>query len=332
MRTLTRSKSVIDGDKSMNEDIAGFVADTVTSYISKPVEKLVTASACASGSLSRLEDEIETLKTRKIPNNAGVAGLAAKRDHFKVLAQKHCDLMNMNLSTISGENAEPENSNSDTKDEMLTKIFGSKYDEVVASKAKYDELKKLQLQNNSVSMQRESMTSNIDALKAKKETVSEKIISLEIELKRLSAEGDGLEEQIDSAKKKLIVFDKTLSVEAREAEKVLKDVSQIVKLGDSVSNVVDSLQDFQSEMNKCASSEISLLTANNPAVDLQLDLAPKMTSYIESMNGYFKSELKLVSFLQHRAHSLRESFPRLVSYFKEENHTIFVNAYLTKLY
>merc|ERR1739844_154207 len=62
-------------------------------------------------------------------------------------------------------------------------------------------------------------------------------------------------------------------------------------------------------MHKVSSVES---TQNNiPETDFNSELPPQMNSCIASMNDYFNSEYKLVSFLQRRAQSLRDGFPRL---------------------
>lgn len=329
MHTLTRAKSAIEVDEEFSEAIANFVADTVTKNISKSVETISTASAGASGSIERLEAEIVSLKSTNVPDDAGVGGLVAKRDQLKALAQKHFNLLSIKMRSTPEGVTNATNDIGASKDDMMAQVFGDKYESVIASKAKYDELKKMQQKNNSASSDREQVVSNIESLKMKKVSVSEKMRELEMELKRLANEEASLTKSIEESEKKLAIFDDSLSAEAKEAEKLLGEVSQTIKLNDSVSHVVDSLQDFQGEMSKVISSEMASLQSSIPVTDPQLDLPPHMASYVASLNNYFNSEYKLVSFLQRRAQQLRDGFPRLVSsYFYHGNLFVVITTLL----
>lgn len=311
MHTLTRAKSAIEVDAEFSESIANFVADTVTKNIYTSVETISSASAGASGSIERLEAEIESLKATNVPDDTGVGGLVAKRDQFKTLAQKHYNLLTIKMRSSPEGVSNVASEIVASKDEMMGEVFGDKYEGVVASKAKYDKLKKMQQANNSASSERDEVVSNIESLKAKKVSVSEKIRELEMEMKRLVAEEASLEKNIEASEKKLAIFDDSLSAEAKEAERLLREVSQTIKLSDSVSHVVESLQGFQGEMSKVISSEMASLQSNIPVTDPLSDLPPHMSSYITSLDNYFNSEYKLVSFLQRRAQQLRDGFPRL---------------------
>lgn len=316
MHTITKAKAAINVDEKISESIADFVADTVTENIYNTVEKISAASMGAHESLARLEAEIQSLKSAKVPNVEGVGGLVAKRDHLKNLAQKKYDHLNIVMRSAQEVRAESKSndvtSDKKSKDEMMSEIFGSTYEQIVASKAKYEEFKKKQTESNSSASDRETFVSNIDALKAKKIVISEKMKELEIEMKRLSMEQEKVEKELIEEQDKLVVYDNSLSEEAKEAEKVMVEVTKTMKLNDSVSLVVDTLQEFRNEMDKMTSSEMESLLTNMATIDLTTELPPQFQSYLELMNDYFYSEWNLVSFLQNRAHNLRAGFPRLV--------------------
>ena len=330
MHTLTKAKSVInDGSNnssssssSMSHNVADFVTETVTSHISMSVDKISTASVGGSVSFDRLDAEIASLKSSLSSRNSnetgGVGGLVVRRDQLKNLAEKHSNILNIKLRSIPmgfmNGNGHSNGRIETSKEEMMAKVFGSKFDEVLSSKAKYEELSKRRMESHASLTDRQEIVSNITNFKTKKGQVSNKIKELELELKRLVTEEDSIDEKIVKAEGKLVILDDSLSVEAKEIEKQLGEVSQNMKLNESISDVVASLQGFQSEVNKVTTAELSSLQAKIPHADLKSDLPPRMNHYLASMSEYFNSEYKLVSFLQRRAQLLRDGFPRLVRY------------------
>lgn len=167
------------------------------------------------------------------------------------------------------------------------------------------------MKSNSSYSEREDLVSKIDGLRTKKAETTDRIMELELELKQLKKENDSFKKDIDVATNKLEALDASLSAEAKEVEMELSEVSQNIKLSECVSDVIESLQGFQSEVDKVTIKEMSSLQANLPETDMKSDLVPRMNSYIASMNDYFNSEYKLVSFLQQRAQKLRDGFPRM---------------------
>lgn len=340
MHTLTKAKSVInDGttgnsssssssnNNTMSDNVADFVTETVTSHISMSVDKISTASAGSGVSFDRLDAEIASLKSSISSRNSnetgggGVGGLVVRRDQLKNLAEKHSNILNIKLrsipmdgkfTTMNGNGIGHSNGSIETStEEMMAKVFGSKFEEVLSSKAKYEELSKRQMESHTSLTDRQEIVSNINNFKTKKGQLSNKIKELELELKRLVAEEDSIDDEIVKAEGKLVILDDSLSVEAKEIEKQLGEVSQNMKLSESISDVVASLQGFQSEVNKVTTAELSSLQAKIPQADLKSDLPPRMNHYLASMSEYFNSEYKLVSFLQRRAQLLRDGFPRL---------------------
>jgi len=254
-----------------------------------------------------------------VPSGGGVGGLVSKRDQLKNLAQKHSKFLTMKISSqfdssvVSNGIANGSSSAKSqlSEDDMMAQVFGSKFEEISASKAKYDELKKRQVESHASLTKRQSIVSNIDILKSKKGDLSAKIKEIELELQRLTAEESAVDKQITQAQDSLVVLDNSLSTEAKEIERSMKDMSQNIKLNDSVLDVVQSLQNFHKEMDQAVSNEIAASEASNSEGESKLDLSPYMTSYVTCTNDYFNSEFKLVSFLQQRAQKLRDGFPRL---------------------
>lgn len=347
MHTFTKAKSAIDttttsttGDSSMKEEIADFVADVVTMNISTCVEKIDSVSTAGVGvgsngivvSLEQLEGEIANLQSTvsssatTSSNNNGVSSLVDRRDTMKSLAQKHSTVMKIKLNSAIPKNGSGDGATDSvngggknqvgiSKEDMLIKVFGSKYDDMVASKQKYEELKKRQQQTDTSMSGREEVVSKMEALKRQKVTISERIMELELEIKRLNTETVEVDQQLEKQENALSVLENNLSVEAKEIERQMQDVSHNMKINDSVCNIVDSLQDFQKEMTKVTSNEISSVQEKMPQINVHVELPPQMNAYVASMQAYFHSELKLVSFLQRRANSLRDGFPRMVSGF-----------------
>lgn len=318
MHTLTKAKSVHDNTDINTDDIdtsiADFVADTVTSFISESVKKMTSVSAGATESLEQLDSEIASLKSAQLPNDSNVGGLVAKRDHLKTLTQKYSNILSIKMCTVPKEEkvSSPSGSISEiSKDDMMASVFGNKLEKMNNSKTKYDDLKKRQVESHSSLTERQTVVSKIKDLKANKGSIAQKIMEMELELKKLNEEEKGMDKQISKAEDSLVILDDSLSAEAKEVEKLMSEVSHNMKLNDSVSDVVESLQDFQSEMRKAASAEIRSVQANIPETNLEVELPPRMGAYIASMSEYLNTEYKLVSFLQRRSQNLRDSFPRL---------------------
>lgn len=322
MHTLTKAKSVHDNTDINTDDIdtsiADFVADTVTSFISESVKKMTSVSAGATESLEQLDSEIASLKSAQLPNDSNVGGLVAKRDHLKTLTQKYSNILSIKMCTVPKEEkvSSPSGSISEiSKDDMMASVFGNKLEKMNNSKTKYDDLKKRQVESHSSLTERQTVVSKIKDLKANKGSIAQKIMEMELELKKLNEEEKAMDKQISKAEDSLVILDDSLSAEAKEVEKLMSEVSHNMKLNDSVSDVVESLQDFQSEMRKAASAEIRSVQANIPETNLEVELPPRMGAYIASMGEYLNIEYKLVSFLQRRSQNLRDSFPRLVRLF-----------------
>ena len=200
MHTLSKAKSAIELDETMTNQIADFVADNVTSNVYKSLDKLSNAAAGATGSLALLEAEIESLKsaTSRVSSEKGnsVGGLVAKRDHLKVLAQKKCDLLNIKIRSVPEENRAASGSNSLSKDELMSQAFGDKWEDIVASKAKCEELEKDRAKSDSSSTERQGIVSDIEAWSVRKNNVSEKIKELEMEISLLTSEQDDIDKEI----------------------------------------------------------------------------------------------------------------------------------------
>lgn len=312
MHTLTRAKDLISIDTNMTEDIADFVADIVTLNISRTVTKITASSSGTLKYLSLLGDEIENLMKTNVPRDSGVGGLVASRDHLKVLAEKQQKLLDAKMKVRSVKDNDKSQTSAyilDSKDEMMVKICGCKYEAISSSKAKYDELKKQKL-SNPVLNDRERLLSNVDSLTVRKNDVAEKIKELEIEMKRLSVEQEEIMSELDVAQNELVKYDASLTEEAKEVERALMNVEQLIKLNDSVSNVVDSMNNFQSEIHELTSNKVNSL--HSDIAKLESDLPPNFDAYLNSMSNYFDSEFKLVSFLRSRVQNLRSGLPRLV--------------------
>ncbi len=324
MKTFTKTKTFIDDGKNgkMNQDIADFVSDMITMHISSCVDKISAANAGVGGRVKQLEADIASLKSSAsslsvaVTASNGVGTLVAKRDVAKNLAQKHSNIIKIKMSTApttDGSNGTADSKEANSKDEMMAKVFGEQYDEMVASKQKYDDLKNRQgLSKSSVSA-REAVVSKITSLKNKKVKASEKIMELELEMKRLNADLNTYEQELEKEEVALSALDNSLSAEEKEIESQMEKVSQNMRINDSVSNVVESLQNFQEEMTKVTSNELSSIQSKIPKTDVKVDLPMQMKAYISSMKDYFDSELRLVSYLQRRANKLRDGFPRMVS-------------------
>ena len=331
MHTFTKAKSAIDSTTStegddMSTEIADSVADVVTMNISTCVEKVASVSAGVGGgssgivaSLEQLEGEIANLQST-VSSSAtntinGVSSLVDRRDTMKSLAQKHSTFMKIKLNSALPKNGGDGTANQVgiSKEEMLIKVLGSKYNDIVASEQKYEELKKRQGQADTSMSGREEVVSKMEALKRQKVVTSERIMELELEIKRLNTDMKEVDQQLEKEENALSILENNLSVEAKEIERQMQEISHNMKINDSVCIIVDSLQDFQMEMTKVTSNEISSVQEKMPKMNVHVELPPKMNAYVASMQAYFHSELKLVSFLQRRANSLRDGFPRMVS-------------------
>jgi len=83
-------------------------------------------------------------------------------------------------------------------------------------------------------------------------------------------------------------------------------VSQNVKLGESVSQLVESLLEFKASINiKTSTSQTTTSAQKQNITDRDMDF------YLKSMMNYFNSDLSMLNFIRQRAQGLCEKIPIL---------------------
>jgi predicted nucleic acid-binding Zn-ribbon protein len=239
--------------------------------------------------------------------------LMKKRDQNKSLADKYSTIIGIKLRTVSEMKhaSSPVGEDKDASNNLLDLMLGAKSEAVRKSQALYNSLKNRQVGFDSNLTEREEITKVIETMQADKSKISSQMEVLKLELEKLSAEERKFSDEINAAEGKLAGLDTSLSIEAKEINAQLRDASENIKMGESVSEAVTSLQTFESELAKATSSLVSPTpTAPSNAVSLA-EAGNRMNAYVEVMSNYFRAELNMVTFMKQRARSLQVRIPDL---------------------
>lgn len=310
---LRKAHAVISADDSFRQSVADSVSDSVISNIRKALEQLIPVSETVSDSVGQLDAEIKTVKSLPLPKCGGVMGLMAKRDQNKSLADKYSTIIGIKLRTVSEMKhaSSPVGEDKDASNNLLDLMLGVKSEAVRKSQASYNSLKNRQVGLDSNLTEREEITKVIETMQADKSKISSQMEVLKLELEKLSAEERKVSDEINAAEGKLAGLDTSLSIEAKEINAQLRDASENIKIGESVSEAVTSLQTFESELAKATSSLVSPTPTAPPNAVSLAEAGNRMNAYVEVMSNYFRAELNMVTFMKQRARSLQVRIPDL---------------------
>ncbi len=307
------SSMVTEGDPSIAENIADGIAEHVVDQVAKVVEQSMTISSSSANITKRLNDEIVKLKMgMKKSTGSEIMDLMMRRDKSKAMAEKYVNILEFTTSIPSesvngGESREAKLEQVD----IMASILGDKYDDVVESEAKYNELKSSLSGSNSSTLERDALVANIDAKKNEKNEIVSRMDEIKRELAQLTIRLQEVDNNMQSAESKLEALRDTMNEEEKKNEALLSTTSQKVKCKETVSSVSQKIYEVRGSLDALVAKRMASYDGASAAMDEAKAKLPD--ALLSSILQYFESELNATMFLKKRAEGLENQVNVLVS-------------------